>query len=356
MIEWIGYQSTEIKRCKNSYIYLLKENFENITDFKLLNSKDFKEFSKSQNWDLENEETNSHNKTKHLIISPDCFKQSLMLLKTKKSKEIKKYYIELEKIYKFYTQYQNKYKDLENIKILNLLKEKDNELKEKDEILLKEREIYKLLKKHTTSYLLLLISEYIYVITTQRYARDDTFKIGRAKNPSKRIIQYNTGKVPGDKYYYCYMYKCVNSINLEASLFIKLQNFKVKNSNEMYKIKFQSLKNILDYVLGHDKKDIDYINNFIANDYEASLDLPTIIPEDIFAKNSTTNADEYTKNSTTNVKKDNTKPKKIYKKSNIVDQDKINKKKLKNVCHKCNRGFVKPSELEKHINRKSHVM
>lgn len=58
-----------------------------------------------------------------MIVSTDCFKQSLMLLRTNKAKEIRKYYIELEKIFKFYLQYQAKYQELKNLNINNELEE-----------------------------------------------------------------------------------------------------------------------------------------------------------------------------------------------------------------------------------------
>ena len=68
---------------------------------------------------LENTEINDHNKTKHLIISPKCFKKTLMLIRTTKSSEIRKYYIELEDIFKDYLKYQTNYQKLENEKNLN---------------------------------------------------------------------------------------------------------------------------------------------------------------------------------------------------------------------------------------------
>ena len=102
MLFWMGYKRNEIKKNKQDYINLLKENFEENIEYKLLNSKEFLNISKCQTLALENTEINNHNKVKHLIVSPDCFKESLMLLRTEKSKSIKKYYLELEKIFRFY--------------------------------------------------------------------------------------------------------------------------------------------------------------------------------------------------------------------------------------------------------------
>ncbi|KAG4044307.1 hypothetical protein PC123_g20235 [Phytophthora cactorum] len=51
----------------------------------------------------------SHNKTRHLLVSPDCFKQSLMMLEMSRAKEIRRYYVALEKIFKSYIRYCNAY-------------------------------------------------------------------------------------------------------------------------------------------------------------------------------------------------------------------------------------------------------
>jgi hypothetical protein len=89
MLKYIGYSRSEYKKNKQDYLNLLKENFDINIDFNILFLKEFEEFSKCQKLALENSIINDHNKVKHLIVSPDCFKQSLMLLKTNKSKEIK---------------------------------------------------------------------------------------------------------------------------------------------------------------------------------------------------------------------------------------------------------------------------
>lgn len=123
MLIWMGYSKNEIKKGKLSYSKLLDSNFDETVDYKMINNKEFKNNAKSLSKDLENVEL--HNKTKHLMISPDCFKQSLMLLKTDKAKEIRSYYIALEKIFKLYLEYQNEYKLQyqvhQNLKIQNEL-------------------------------------------------------------------------------------------------------------------------------------------------------------------------------------------------------------------------------------------
>ena len=82
MLIWMGYNSEEDKNNKQNYIKILKENFEIDIDYKLLNTTSFNNSLSMLKVHLENIEINNHNKTKHLIISPDCFKQSLMILRT----------------------------------------------------------------------------------------------------------------------------------------------------------------------------------------------------------------------------------------------------------------------------------
>ena len=112
MLLWMGYNCEELRDNKKKYIKLLHNNFEEVNDYKLINNKEFLEISKCPLRSLDNININTHNKTQHLIVSPDCFKESLMLLRTEKSKSIKKYYLELEKIFKFYFEYQNEYQKL----------------------------------------------------------------------------------------------------------------------------------------------------------------------------------------------------------------------------------------------------
>ena len=130
LLKWMGFNRSELKKNKQDYLILIKENFEENIDYKIMFSKEFTEFSKCHQLVLREDDINTHNKTKHLIVSTDCFKQSLMLLKTNKSKEIRKYYTELEKIFKFYLQYQNKYQELKNLEINKKLENKDKELEE----------------------------------------------------------------------------------------------------------------------------------------------------------------------------------------------------------------------------------
>jgi hypothetical protein len=138
MLKYIGYNCERERDSRKKYLNLLTTNFEIDLDYKILNSGEFKNSYSDVTVAIENNEYNEHNKVKHLILSPDCFKQSLMLLKTNKSKEIKKYYIELEKVFKLYLEYQNKYQELELENKNKELENKELENKKKVEITLRD--------------------------------------------------------------------------------------------------------------------------------------------------------------------------------------------------------------------------
>jgi phage anti-repressor protein len=191
MLQYIGYSEHDINSSKRAYIIVLKDNFDENSDYKMFNNKEFKENAKCMMMHLENIDVNHHNKTKHLIVSPDCFKQSLMLLKTEKAKEIKRYYIELEKIFKFYLQYQAKYQELKTNQINNELTEEKN------------KNSY--LSVNAFNYVALLMKEFLYIATTYSYAYQNNFKIGKTNNLTQRLSQYNTSHNKYQKYYYVFI-------------------------------------------------------------------------------------------------------------------------------------------------------
>ena len=192
MLIWMGYNSEEDKNNKQNYIKILKENFEIEIDYKLLNTTSFNTSLSMLKVHLKNIEINNHNKTKHLIISPDCFKQSLMILRTEKAKEIKKYYIELEKIFKFYIQYQNIYQK-------KILEDKQKELEQtKDKVMDMERDF-----KHKE----LEFDEFIYIATNYHYHQQNVYKIGKSNRLNKREKQFNTFFINGQKMQYIFIFQ-----------------------------------------------------------------------------------------------------------------------------------------------------
>ena len=119
MLNWMGYESInkkeKLRDCKN----LLKNNFKVNDDYKILKNKEYTIFLKDESEKIKGEYiltfnstfpkpsigTSARSKT-HLIVMPDAFRSLCMMIATDKGKQIKKYYITLEKLIKSYNLYQ----------------------------------------------------------------------------------------------------------------------------------------------------------------------------------------------------------------------------------------------------------
>jgi len=82
MLKWIGYSNNNIRIGKQKYVNILNDNFNENIDFKSSYDMNFSMYPVryiENTMDHSMDITNLGNKTKHLIVSPDCFKESLML-------------------------------------------------------------------------------------------------------------------------------------------------------------------------------------------------------------------------------------------------------------------------------------
>ena len=270
MLLWIGYSDNEIKFGKQNYIKILSGNFEENIDYKLMYSKEFNEISKCLLDHLESTASNSHNKTKHLVVTSDCFKQSLMMLRTEKSKEIKKYYIELEKIFKFYLQYQSKYQELKNLETIKELENKDKELEET------KREYKKFIVNQSNKVITLEKDEYIYGTTNNLNALSNINKFGKSKNLISRLSNFNINSLDENDFYHFLAVKCYNSTVLESLIHALLKPFNYKN--ELYQLHSVPLTKIVNKICTEYNNLTDFVNYYIENEYQNDLTLDVKIP------------------------------------------------------------------------------
>lgn len=123
LIEWIGYKTNG----KQKYLNIIKQNFKEIIDYKIYNNTEFDKIDElfySPSEESKKDEENRGGALKqHIILSPKCFKKSLMLLKTSKANLIIEHYMDLEDLCKDYMKYhlEELYKllDLYNVLLLN---------------------------------------------------------------------------------------------------------------------------------------------------------------------------------------------------------------------------------------------
>jgi hypothetical protein len=270
MLKYIGY-CENIAKAKQNYLHLISCNFEENIDYKSIFSKELQENSKYLLRYLENIDLNTHNKVKHLVVSPDCFKQSLMLLKTNKSKEIRKYYTELEKIFKFYLQYQTKYQELKNLETKKLLEAEKNKNTN--------------LTNNAIDYNQLLKKEYLYIATNTRYASQNNFKIGKTTDPEQRLRTFNTSHNKKEHYYYVFLSEpTYNAKSIEYIIKHILTKFKNSDTNEIYVVHYTFLEKIVKNICENYNASVDFYNKSIQEEMENMSNIP-VIPKDIFNVN-----------------------------------------------------------------------
>jgi phage anti-repressor protein len=117
----MGYKG-ETNIQKTSFKYLLKSNFEE-DDYKILKNTPYTKYLEEcseefKEWNIPFFKSNfpepvtgasARSKT-HLIVMPDAFRSLCMMINTEKGKQIRKYYITLEKLIKAYNFYQSIYR------------------------------------------------------------------------------------------------------------------------------------------------------------------------------------------------------------------------------------------------------
>ena len=268
MLKYIGYSDNNIRIGKQKFVNLLNNNFEENIDYKSLFTKDFSMYLVRYK---EDNKLDVGNKTKHLIVSPDCFKQTLMLLRTEKSKEIKKYYIELEKIFKFYLQYQSKYQELKNLETIKELENKDKELEET------KREYKKFIVNQSNKVITLEKDEYIYGTTNNLNALSNINKFGKSKNLISRLSNFNINSLDENDFYHFLAVKCYNSTVLESLIHALLKPFNYKN--ELYQLHSVPLTKIVNKICTEYNNLTDFVNYYIENEYQNDLTLDVIIPK-----------------------------------------------------------------------------
>lgn len=148
--------------------------------------------------------------------------------------------------------------------------------------------------------------EWIYIATTDQYAKERLFKIGSTERLMSRIAPYNTGRPKEDDYYYVWAMKCYSCKDLDQHIQKLLATFKYDKSNdnkpstslnkqEMYHgIKFTDLVVIVTFIIENYDKSIDFINTFIKNRLDISMEEEDTIPERLNLRQLTFKIGEHT--------------------------------------------------------------
>ncbi len=257
LILWFGY--SDIKHGKEQINKLIKKYIIENEDYKILNNTEFNDNKSCVGVYGEQDLSKNHggHNKKYIIISPDSFKELCFYIGTNKSKEIKKYYIELEKVFKFYLDYQKKFKELELEEKESLLKQKENIINEQKEKIMDMKVDF----QHTK----LEFNDFVYIATNETYHKQNVYKIGHSKKLNKRMKQFNTFFINGHKMQYIYIYQCHNSKVLEQLLFTCLSNYRYDRVNELFNIKLDKLFYLIENINLKYTDIINFTNNILLD-------------------------------------------------------------------------------------------
>ncbi len=251
MLKWIGYHSENNERKpRQRYMQLLENNFTIDEEFKYLNATEMKDIHISESKNIELPIVyNTHNKVKHILVAPDCFKESLMLMQTDRSKQIRKYYLALEKIFISYLNYSNAFSkfqlEQEKGKTSNLI-EAINDIKKLEK------------------------TGRVYIATSKYNANKMIFKVGQtSQKPKQRLQNYNTVALAETETYYCQLFDCHNPALLESILHTFLKPFQYKN--ELFQLPYDSLLKIFKQICSDYDNHFTMVNDYIEHDYKNQL-------------------------------------------------------------------------------------
>ena len=270
LIEWIGFN---VSTGKAKYLKLIKENFKENDDYK---TYDYEEINTIFHSPLGANENNKeilafkdklkevHNRTIHLIVSPKCFKKSLMMIRTKKANSIRDYYVDIEEICLEFNKFllENNKKELEETKI-NLER--------------KETEFKRFIINQSNKVIKLEKDEYVYGSTNHLNALSNITKFGKSKNVTSRLCNFNINALDENEFYHCLIKKVYDSSTLESLIHSLLKPFNYKN--ELFQLHSTPLLKIVNKICFEYNKLTDLVNDYIENEFQNDLNLEVKIPK-----------------------------------------------------------------------------
>jgi phage anti-repressor protein len=265
LIKWMGYRCKDSWARKRDFMKLLKELNEG-SDYFHYSNDEYKEFlscaiEHDKIYSLPGEGKGLVN-AKHLLLSPDTLRSTMMRVSTSRGDQVRKYYIDLEKLFKNYVKYQSEYEKNQS----RIREEKANQ-----QIVIAQNQLaakttyinnIKSLIENTKP---LSFKEYVYIATTDFYSTRNQFKLGKATNLKSRLSAYNTGRPEGDRYYYTYIWPTADSALLEKKITTHLRQWQDAKDREMYVINYDWLYLFTRQVCEHDRIEIEMINEIVAN-------------------------------------------------------------------------------------------
>jgi len=289
-IEQLGYKN-------NKYKYrdigkLLKKHFIEDEDFKLSNEKLVNNIEKSKKSGDKilspSTSTKKSNKKKAkkkyggqnrklYDVKPETFKRMLMKANTKKAKEIRTYFIAIEKLIHLYGAYTDYWKTFRALRFQDKFHKKQVEYERLQKKLNQEQEKLKSVEKYNKELIEYKLftekNETVYVTTSKNYALKGLFKIGKTKNITRtRNSTLNTSRTLNDKMITLFEIKTHDSSLLEKTIHTFLRGFRFEKTREFFKCPYSLIlkmvehsADILDMGAGIANEITEEVNNIRSN-------------------------------------------------------------------------------------------
>ena len=207
------------------------------------------------------------------MLTPESFKKCLMRAQRRPGQTVdpviySDYYLLLETVFEFYSDYENKL-------LVKQLEQKDHQLEQKDQIIIQKEAQIEEQKQYTLELREGLLenipeldkSQIVYIATTHNYVKRNLFKVGGIENEKhivSRLCTYNTGRPAGDDYFYTNIYKVNDYREVESRLKKLIGSFRDRKEKEMYRLCYDNLTYILGYIVDHFNDEVDEINRALG--------------------------------------------------------------------------------------------
>jgi phage anti-repressor protein len=216
--DMMGYKKDKKGQYKRDCYRKLKENF--------IEGEDYQECKYSLEEHKNNYPTGGRPK-KLYEVTPDCFRNMLMMANTPKAKEVRKYFISIEKLFLAYFEFQclvknyNYEKQIEELKKLTHIKEfsRDNELQRIEDKLKNDIGVVYFIQEGKSKY----------------------YKVGFTHNLPDRLRQLQTGNRQDLSVYKSFI--CHSSSLLETILHTEFKEYNIRG--EWFKLEKSKIKEII---------------------------------------------------------------------------------------------------------------
>ena len=253
MLKWIGYTYVRDRDNKRKYLDLLINNFNRHIDYDELSR--IAVSNRVPKGALNNLAPNT------IVVRADSFKKSLMMVRTDKAKQIRDYFITLEKIFINYLKYTNRTNEFNKTIECAKLNSSIDEYKDKITQMESTQVKIEALRVNDSP---IEYNEHVYILTSKRYYELNLFKIGKTKDLKTRLSGYNTGNaLDNDQHFYLCSIKTSDSRALEKQIHIILNNFHY--SKEWYRINPTDLLSVVKFITSQQEQLKIHIDHIIKS-------------------------------------------------------------------------------------------